>query len=86
MTEIPPLSSDLTDTPTRVDARGLRCPMPLLRAKQALAKLPAGAQLEVLATDAGSVRDFQAFTRLAGHRLLAITDAEGVYTYLIEKA
>ena len=50
-----------------VDARGQRCPMPLLMAKRALSALPSGAILEVLSTDAGSERDFESFARLAGH-------------------
>ena len=50
-----------------VDARGERCPMPLLMAKRALSALPSGAGLEVLSTDAGSERDFESFARLAGH-------------------
>ncbi|MDG2459537.1 MAG: sulfurtransferase TusA family protein [Luminiphilus sp.] len=50
-----------------VDARGERCPMPLLLAKRALRDIPSGAVLEVLSTDAGSERDFESFARLAGH-------------------
>ena len=50
-----------------VDARGERCPMPLLMAKRALSALPSGAVLEVLSTDSGSERDFESFARLAGH-------------------
>jgi tRNA 2-thiouridine synthesizing protein A len=50
-----------------VDARGERCPMPLLMAKRALRGIPSGASLEVLSTDVGSERDFESFARLAGH-------------------
>ena len=50
-----------------VDARGERCPMPLLLAKRALRDIPSGSVLEVLSTDAGSGREFESFARLAGH-------------------
>lgn len=69
-----------------LDARGLRCPMPLLKAKQVLRDLAVGEVLRVLATDAGSWRDFQAYTQLSGHQLLAAVQEQGVYCYLIEKA
>jgi len=52
-----------------VDARGERCPMPLLMAKRALREIPVGGVLEVLSTDAGSERDFESFARLAGHQV-----------------
>jgi tRNA 2-thiouridine synthesizing protein A len=53
-----------------VDARGLNCPLPILRAKKALAEMRAGQTLRVLATDPGSVKDFQAFARQTGNDLL----------------
>ncbi|AYH43349.1 sulfurtransferase TusA family protein [Azoarcus sp. DN11] len=53
-----------------VDARGLTCPLPILRAKKALAEMTAGQVLRVLATDPGSVKDFQAFARQTGNDLL----------------
>ena len=53
-----------------LDAKGLNCPLPILRAKKALTALPAGATLEVLATDPGAVKDFEAFCRTTGHELL----------------
>ncbi|MFN4290232.1 MAG: sulfurtransferase TusA family protein [Permianibacter sp.] len=54
----------------QLDARGLRCPLPLLRAKQALAALAIGEVLEVLATDAGAARDIPAWCQLAGQQLV----------------
>jgi len=81
-----PQSGSPPQTPVQVDARELRCPLPLLRAKQALRDLPAGARVEVLATDAASVRDMHAFVALAHHRMLAFEQRGGVYTYLIEKS
>jgi tRNA 2-thiouridine synthesizing protein A len=68
-----------------VDARDLRCPLPLLRAKQALRDMTAGQRLRVLATDAGSARDFQAFAELSGNRLEAASEVDGVYTYILVK-
>ena len=71
---------------TELDARGLSCPMPLLKAKLELNRLPSGSVLKVLATDAGSQRDFHSFTRLAGHQLVHETLADGVYAYWLRKA
>lgn len=70
---------------TELDARGLECPLPLLKARQALRQLVVGDQLRVLATDPGSRRDFEVFTRQAGHLLLESSEHDGVYTYLITK-
>ena len=68
-----------------LDTQGLQCPLPLLKAKRALSQLEAGQLLKVLATDAGSQRDFAAWTRLAGHLLHQNKCIDGVYHYLIEK-
>jgi TusA-related sulfurtransferase len=53
-----------------IDTRGLKCPLPILKAKKALADLQSGQLLKVLATDAGSVRDFQAFAKQTGNELI----------------
>ena len=53
-----------------LDARGLNCPLPILKAKKALSDMQSGQLLRVLATDAGSVRDFQAFAKQTGNELL----------------
>ena len=58
------------DAQKEIDTRGLNCPLPILKAKKALAELEAGQVLKVLATDPGSLRDFQAFARQTGHELL----------------
>lgn len=68
-----------------LDASGLSCPLPLLKAKQALNKMASGEVLKVIATDAGSVRDFKAFTDLAGHALLTSEQHSGQYIYVIRK-
>lgn len=69
-----------------LDASGLNCPLPLLKAKLELNRLASGAVLKVLATDAGSQRDFRTFARLAGHRLLHEEVEAGVYRYWLRKA
>ncbi|MFP5467617.1 MAG: sulfurtransferase TusA family protein [Gammaproteobacteria bacterium] len=53
-----------------LDARGLNCPLPILKAKKALADMRSGELLKVIATDAGSVRDFQAFAKQTGNELI----------------
>jgi len=58
------------DVQKEVDTRGLNCPLPILKAKKALAELQAGDLLKVLSTDPGSMRDFQAFARQTGHELM----------------
>lgn len=69
-----------------LDACGLSCPLPLLKAKLELNRLPSGARLKVLATDAGSQRDFRAFAKLAGHGLEHEATAGGVFAYWLRKA
>jgi tRNA 2-thiouridine synthesizing protein A len=68
-----------------LDTRGLACPLPLLKAKQALNKMASGEQLRVQATDPGSQRDFRVFAELSGHRLLASDERDGVFCYVLEK-
>lgn len=68
-----------------LDATGLRCPMPLLKAKQALRDLQPAEVLRVLATDAGSVRDFQAYANISGVELMGHEARDGVYCYLLRK-
>jgi tRNA 2-thiouridine synthesizing protein A len=68
-----------------LDARGLPCPLPLLKAKQALARLEAGQLLEVMATDAGSWRDFETFAEQSAHDLLDREERGEVFHYWIRK-
>lgn len=63
-------SPDNNDYDQTVDARGLPCPLPLLKTKQALKGMAAGQTLKVLATDRGALRDIPAFAELAGHTLV----------------
>ena len=68
-----------------LDASGLDCPLPLLKAKQALNRMETGQILEVLATDAGSWRDFEVFADQSGHHLLVSEELDACYRYLFKK-
>lgn len=68
-----------------LDTKGLNCPIPILRAKKAIVALDTGDVLEVLATDPGAVKDFEAFSRATGHELLDSTEDSGVFRFLIKK-
>ncbi|MDX5362751.1 MAG: sulfurtransferase TusA family protein [Pseudazoarcus pumilus] len=69
-----------------VDARGLNCPLPILRAKKALAEVESGQTVKVLATDPGSVKDFQAFARQTGNDLLGQNETdERVFEFYLRR-
>jgi tRNA 2-thiouridine synthesizing protein A len=68
-----------------LDAKGLNCPLPILRAKKALKELAVGGTLEVLATDPGAVKDFEAFCRTTGNELLASKTEGKVFTFVIKR-
>ena len=68
-----------------LDARSLPCPLPLLKAKQALSRLATGQVLEVMATDAGSWRDFESFIAQSAHEMLAREARGEVYHYWLRK-
>jgi len=68
-----------------LDAKGLNCPLPILKARKALKDVPSGGTLEILATDPGSVADFDAFCRTTGNELVeSSTEADNVYRFLIK--
>ena len=69
-----------------LDAKGLNCPLPVLKAKKAMGGLDAGEILEVMATDPGSVKDFESFCEATGHELIESSDTDGVYTFMIKKS
>jgi TusA-related sulfurtransferase len=69
-----------------LDVTGLSCPLPLLKAKQALNRLAPGAILKVDCTDAGSVRDFQVFAKQSGHSLIEQQEQSGHYIHWLKKA
>ena len=68
-----------------LDARGLNCPLPILKAKKALAEMATGEVLRIVATDSGSVRDFQAFAKQTGNALLSHTFLNGEFTFLMRR-
>lgn len=69
-----------------LDAKGLACPLPVLKAKKALAEVPAGGTLEVLATDPASVEDFKALARSTNSQLVEQSESAGVYRHVLKKA
>ena len=68
-----------------VDARGLNCPLPILKAKKALADLVSGQILKVVSTDAGSLRDFQAFAKQTGNELVEQHSTNGEYVHVLRR-
>jgi len=67
-----------------LDAKGLNCPLPILRAKKALKDLPTGGTLEVQATDPGAVKDFEAFCRTTGNELMESRVDGNTFVFLIK--
>jgi tRNA 2-thiouridine synthesizing protein A len=72
-------------TDRELDARGLNCPLPILKAKKALADMHSGQTLKVVATDAGSVRDFQAFAKQTGNQLLLQESQAGEHITVLKR-
>ena len=72
-------------TDQELDCRGLNCPLPILRTKQALGQIASGQVLKVLATDPGAVKDFQAFAKQTGNELLDSSEAAGEYQFTLRK-
>ena len=68
-----------------LDARGLNCPLPILRTKKSLTDMTSGQVLKIVATDSGSVKDFQAFARQTGNTLLSESETEKVFTFFMQK-
>ena len=69
-----------------LDATGLNCPLPILKTKKALTKMDTGQLLEVISTDAGSVKDMEAFCNQTGNKLISLSEIDGKYLFSIEKA
>jgi len=69
-----------------LDARGLNCPLPILRAKKSINSLSSGQVLRITATDPGSVKDFEAFCKQTGNQLLNSSEEGGAYIFDIRKA
>lgn len=68
-----------------IDTRGLNCPLPILRTKKALTGVGSGQVLKIVATDPGSVKDFETFSRQTGHALLSHSEANGEFTFFMRK-
>jgi TusA-related sulfurtransferase len=68
-----------------IDTSGLNCPLPILKAKKALSEMSSGQTLKVIATDAGSLRDFKAFARQTGNELLDQETQEGNYIHVLRR-
>lgn len=71
--------------PHHLDAKGLKCPLPVLRARKAMKQVPEGGILAVEATDPSAVQDFRQFCETTGHELVDQSEAEGVYHFRIRK-
>lgn len=76
----------MTPIDAELDASGLNCPLPILKAKKALAGLRGGQTLRVIATDPDSVKDFETFSQQAGHTLLEAREENGRFHFLLRKA
>jgi tRNA 2-thiouridine synthesizing protein A len=79
------IDTDIMDFQRELDARGLNCPLPILKAKKALAEMATGEVLRIVATDSGSVRDFQAFAKQTGNALLSHSQNNGEYTFFMRR-
>lgn len=75
----------MSDYNQELDARGLNCPLPILRAKKSISQLASGEVLRIVATDPGSVKDFESFCAQTGHELLDSTEADGNFVFAIKK-
>ncbi len=73
------------DFDKEVDARNLNCPLPILRCKKGLNELLSNQVLKIMATDPGSVKDFEAFCKQTGHTLLSLDQTDKVFTFYIKK-
>ncbi|MGB0127853.1 MAG: sulfurtransferase TusA family protein [Rhodocyclaceae bacterium] len=73
------------DFDRELDARGLNCPLPILRAKKTLGELQSGQVLRIVATDPGSVKDFQAFAKQTGNELLAQAENNKEFEFFIKR-
>jgi tRNA 2-thiouridine synthesizing protein A len=76
----------MTEIAQKLDARGLNCPLPILRTRKALNQLSAGQVLEVTASDPGSIKDMASFCTQTGNLLLSSGEADSNFIFLIEKA
>jgi tRNA 2-thiouridine synthesizing protein A len=76
----------MAEVAEKLDARGMNCPLPILKTRKALNLISTGEILEVTSSDPGSVKDMASFCEQTGNRLVASNEAENSYVFLIEKA
>jgi len=76
----------MSDFDQELDATGLNCPLPILRAKKAINGLEGGQTLKIITTDPGSVKDFEAFCKQTGNELLSSGEESGKFLFMIKKA
>ena len=76
----------MADFDQELDARGLNCPLPILRAKKTLATLESGQVLRIIATDPGAVKDFESFSKQTGNPLLESGEEEGTFYFRLQKS
>jgi len=75
----------MPDFDDELDATGLNCPLPILRAKKALNALESGNVLRIIATDPGSVKDFEAFAKQTGNELMSSIEEDGKFMFMMKK-
>ena len=76
----------MIDTNQELDARGLNCPLPILRTKKAIAAMASGETLRVIASDPGSVKDMESFCRQTGNPLIASEQQDDDFVFVVERA
>ena len=76
----------MADFDDELDASGLNCPLPILRAKKSLTAMESGKVLHIIATDPGSVKDFESFSKQTGNELMESTEEGGKFHFLIKKS
>jgi tRNA 2-thiouridine synthesizing protein A len=81
----PPVARHIMNFDKELDARGLNCPLPILRTKKALTDMSSGQVLKIRATDPGSVKDFQAFSKQTGNALLSSDTAQDEFVFFMQK-
>ena len=69
-----------------LDAKGLKCPLPVLRARKAIKSVEIGSELEVLSTDPAAPNDFKAFCAQTGHVLISMKECDGVFTFVLRRS
>lgn len=74
----------MMDVDQELDLKGMSCPLPLLKAKQALRRMQSGQVIKVYVTDSSSVRDFASFAKISGHILVASEEEQGTYIHILQ--